>query len=49
MMLKQVYITYIRQVKRPVKVKYVHDLLKIVGNSVPNVQINFISNDLLRS
>ena len=26
-----------------------HDLLKIVGNSVSNVQIAFISSDLLRS
>ena len=26
-----------------------HDLLKIVGNSVSNVQIGFISSDLLRS
>ena len=25
------------------------DLMKIVGNSVPNVQIPFISSDLLRS
>ena len=25
-----------------------HDLLKIVGNSVSNVQIAFISSDLLR-
>ena len=31
------------------KVIYVHDLLKIVGNSVSNVQIAFISSDLLRS
>ena len=31
------------------KVMYVHDLLKIVGNSVSNVQIAFISSDLLRS
>ena len=31
------------------KVIYVHDLLKIVGNSVSNVQISFISSDLLRS
>ena len=31
------------------KVIYVHDLLKIVGNSVSNVQIGFISSDLLRS
>ena len=30
------------------KVMYVHDLLKIVGNSVSNVQIAFISSDLLR-
>ena len=30
------------------KVIYVHDLLKIVGNSVSNVQIAFISSDLLR-
>ena len=28
---------------------YVHDLLKIVGNSLSNVQIAFISSDLLRS
>ena len=26
-----------------------HDLLKIVGNSVSNIQIVFISSDLLRS
>ena len=31
------------------KVIYVHDLLNIVGNSVSNVQIAFISSDLLRS
>ena len=31
------------------KVIYVHDLLKIVGNSASNVQIAFISSDLLRS
>ena len=31
------------------KVIYVHDLLKIVGNSVSNFQIAFISSDLLRS
>ena len=31
------------------KVIYVHDLLKIVGNSVSNVQTAFISSDLLRS
>ena len=31
------------------KVIYVHDLLKIVGNSVSNVQIGFISSDLLKS
>ena len=31
------------------KVIYVHDSLKIVGNSVSNVQIAFISSDLLRS
>ena len=31
------------------KVIYVHDLLKIVGNSVSNVQIAFISSDLLGS
>ena len=31
------------------KVIYVHDLLKIVGNSVSNVQIAFIFSDLLRS
>ena len=29
------------------KVIYVHDLLKIVGNSVPNVQIRYIFNDLI--
>ena len=28
---------------------HVHDLLKIVGNSVSNIQIAFISSDLLRS
>ena len=28
---------------------YVHDLLKMVENSVSNVQIAFISSDLLRS
>ena len=28
---------------------YVHDLLKIDGNSVSNVRIGFISSDLLRS
>ena len=28
---------------------YVHDLLKIVENSVSNVQIAFISSDLLKS
>ena len=31
------------------KVIYLHNLLKIVGNSVSNVQIAFISSDLLRS
>ena len=31
------------------KVIYVHDLLKMVENSVSNVQIAFISSDLLRS
>ena len=31
------------------KVIYAHDLLKIVGNSISNVQIAFISSDLLRS
>ena len=31
------------------KVIYVHDLLKIVGNSLSNVQIAFISSDLLGS
>ena len=31
------------------KVIYVHDLLKIVGNSVSNVQIAFFSTGLLRS
>ena len=31
------------------KVIYVHDLMKIVGNSVSNVQIAFISSDLRRS
>ena len=31
------------------KVIYVHDLLKIVGNSVSNVQIGFIFRDLLWS
>ena len=31
------------------KVIYVHDLLKIVRNSVSNVQIAFISSDLLGS
>ena len=31
------------------KAIYVHDLLKIVGNSVSNVQIAFISSDLLHS
>ena len=31
------------------KVIHVHDLLKIVGNSVSNVQIGFISSDLLKS
>ena len=29
--------------------EYMHDLLKIVGNSVSNVQIASISSDLLRS
>ena len=29
------------------KVIYVHDLLKIVGNSVSNVQIACISSDIL--
>ena len=31
------------------KVIYVHILLKIVGNSISNVQINFIFNNLFRS
>ena len=31
------------------KVIYVHDLLKKVGNSISNVQIGFISIDLLGS
>ena len=31
------------------KVIYVHDLLKIIRNSVSSVQIGFISSDLLRS
>ena len=29
--------------------RIVHDLLKIVGNSVSNIQIAFISSDLLGS
>ena len=31
------------------KVIYVHDLLKMIENSISNVQIAFISSDLLKS
>ena len=43
------FYVYCSALTADLKVIYVHDLLKIVGNSVSNVQIALVSSDLLRS